>query len=194
MPFISFIFRSLALLTMAATLAGAQSLPPSVEQALRRAQIPLSAVAGYVQEVDGGRPVLAHNALLAMNPASTMKLVTTYAALDLLGPTYTWKTEAYAGTGLQGDTLQGDLVLKGYGDPKLTLENFWLLLRKLRALGCAKSAATWYWTAAISRRPNTTRRNSMPSRCAPTTSARTRCCSISRRCASSSCRTRSETS
>jgi len=70
-----------------------------------------------------------------MNPASTMKLLTTYAALELLGPTYTWKTEAYATGKLQGDTLYGNLVLKGYGDPELTLEKFWLLLRKLRALG-----------------------------------------------------------
>ena len=47
-----------------------------------------------------------------MNPASVMKLVTTYAALELLGPAYRWKTEVYAATA-------NDLVLKGYGDPKL---------------------------------------------------------------------------
>jgi D-alanyl-D-alanine carboxypeptidase/D-alanyl-D-alanine-endopeptidase (penicillin-binding protein 4) len=88
-----------------------------------------------VQNVDGARPLLTHNAAQAMNPASTMKLLTTYAALELLGTTYTWKTEAYAGGRLQGDTLQGDLILKGGGDPKLTLEKFWLLLRRLRALG-----------------------------------------------------------
>jgi D-alanyl-D-alanine carboxypeptidase/D-alanyl-D-alanine-endopeptidase (penicillin-binding protein 4) len=70
-----------------------------------------------------------------MNPASTMKLVTTYAALELLGPTYTWKTEAYAAGSLDSGVLNGDLILKGYGDPKFTLENFWLLLRRLRALG-----------------------------------------------------------
>lgn len=120
---------------LAARLAGAQSLPPAVELALKRAHIPLSGVAAYVSDVDGARPLLAHNAALAMNPASTIKLLTTYAALELLGPSYTWKTEAYAGGKLQGDVLQGDLILKGYGDPKLTLENFWLLLRKLRALG-----------------------------------------------------------
>jgi len=135
MSFITFIFRVLLLFALAAMAAGAQALPPSVEQALKRARIPLSAAAAYVQEVDADQPLLAHNAALAMNPASTMKLVTTYAALELLGPTYTWKTEAYASAGLEGDVLRGDLILKGYGDPKLTLENFWLLLRRLRALG-----------------------------------------------------------
>jgi len=125
----------LVVFALAANLAGAQSLPPSVEQALQRAHIPLSAVAAYVRGVESTRPLVAHNAAQAMNPASTIKLLTTYAALELLGPTYTWKTEAYAAGGLQNGVLQGDLILKGYGDPKLTLENFWLLLRRLRALG-----------------------------------------------------------
>ena len=127
--------RLLLLFVLAAKAASAQPLPPSVEQALKRAQIPLSGVAAYVQDVDGGRPHVAYNAAQAMNPASTMKLVTTYAALELLGPTYTWKTEAYAAGKLEGGVLQGNLILKGYGDPKLTLQNFWLLLRRLRALG-----------------------------------------------------------
>ena len=132
---IFFLLRVLAVFALAAQLAQAQPLPPPVEQALKRAQIPLSSVAAYVQDVDGGRPHLAHNAAQAMNPASTMKLITTYAALELLGPTYTWKTEAYAGGRLEGGVLEGNLILKGYGDPKFTLENFWLLLRRLRALG-----------------------------------------------------------
>jgi D-alanyl-D-alanine carboxypeptidase/D-alanyl-D-alanine-endopeptidase (penicillin-binding protein 4) len=131
-PYLS-CFLLAALLAVPA--AAAESLPPAVEQALKRAHIPLSAVSAYVRSVDGAGALLEHNASRPMNPASTMKLVTTYAALELLGPTYTWKTEAYAAGKLQGDVLQGDLVLKGYGDPKLTLEDFWLLLRKLRALG-----------------------------------------------------------
>jgi serine-type D-Ala-D-Ala carboxypeptidase/endopeptidase (penicillin-binding protein 4) len=135
MPLHKFLLRVLLAFFLAAKLASAQTLPAPVEQALKRAQIPLSAVAAYVQDVDGGRPHLAYNATQAMNPASTMKLVTTYAALELLGPTYTWKTEVYAGGRLEGGVLQGNLILKGYGDPKLTLENFWLLLRRLRALG-----------------------------------------------------------
>jgi D-alanyl-D-alanine carboxypeptidase/D-alanyl-D-alanine-endopeptidase (penicillin-binding protein 4) len=126
-----------ALLLFAATMqaAGAQSLPPAVALALKHARIPPSAVAAYVQDVDRAKPRVAHNAAQGMNPASTIKLLTTYAALELLGPSYTWKTEAYAGGRLEGDTLLGDLILKGHGDPKLTLEDFWLLLRKLRALG-----------------------------------------------------------
>ena len=104
--------------------------PPEVVAALKSAGIPLSAVAIQVQPVQNGAahlPRLAVNAARAMNPASTMKLVTSFAALELLGPTFTWKTQAFVTGTLNGDTLEGDLILKGGGDPKLTIENFWLL-------------------------------------------------------------------
>jgi D-alanyl-D-alanine carboxypeptidase/D-alanyl-D-alanine-endopeptidase (penicillin-binding protein 4) len=115
--------------------ASADALPGPVAQALARAGVPQSAIGLYVQQVDAPRPSAIFNASKAMNPASAIKLVTTFAALDLLGPAYTWKTEAYLLGRLQGDVLDGDLLLKGYGDPKLTVENFWLFLRSLRARG-----------------------------------------------------------
>ena len=70
-----------------------------------------------------------------MNPASVMKLVTTLAALEMLGPAYTWTTKAYAQGTIADGVLMGDLVIQGSGDPKLTQEQFWLLLRQLRARG-----------------------------------------------------------
>ena len=110
-------------------------VPAQVTQALRAAGIPASHVAIVVQDVSATRPLLAVNEDVAMNPASTMKLVTTYAGLDLLGPAYRWRTETYLNGALREGTLAGDLVVKGYGDPKLTLEAFWMLLRDLRARG-----------------------------------------------------------
>ncbi len=119
------------------SLAHAQQseLPPPVAQALARAGIPQSSVALFAQGVDAATPVVAFNAAKPMNPASAIKLVTTFAALDLLGSTYAWKTEAYLSGPLKDGVLHGDLVLKGYGDPKLTLERFWLLVQSLRARG-----------------------------------------------------------
>jgi D-alanyl-D-alanine carboxypeptidase/D-alanyl-D-alanine-endopeptidase (penicillin-binding protein 4) len=111
------------------------AIPVPVAQVLSAAGIPESAVALYVQEVGAAQPVVTHHPDRALNPASTMKLVTTYVALELLGPAHTWPTEVYATGPLQNEVLAGDLVIKGYGDPKLTLENFWLLLRNLRARG-----------------------------------------------------------
>jgi D-alanyl-D-alanine carboxypeptidase/D-alanyl-D-alanine-endopeptidase (penicillin-binding protein 4) len=117
-------------------------LPASVTRALKDAGIPLRSVAVVVQDVDGQQALIRHNAGQPMNPASTMKLLTTYAALELLGPAYTWKTEVLADApppGASSDTPfgGGNLYLRGSGDPRLALEQFWLLLRQLRARGLA---------------------------------------------------------
>lgn len=88
-----------------------------------------------MQEVNSAMPLVASNDTVGLNPASTMKLVTANAALDLLGPGFTWKTQAFV-TGTQsGDVLNGDLIIKGSGDPKLVTENLWLFLRHIRASG-----------------------------------------------------------
>ncbi|MGH6894822.1 MAG: D-alanyl-D-alanine carboxypeptidase/D-alanyl-D-alanine endopeptidase, partial [Dongiaceae bacterium] len=115
-----------ALLVLAPGASGA-GLPPSVIKALQTVGIPESSVGAMVQEVGAARPALAVNARQSMNPASTMKLVTTYAALELLGPAYKYKTEVY----VDGDNV----VLRGAGDPKLNYESFWTLLRSLRSRG-----------------------------------------------------------
>lgn len=129
----------LTILAPAAYVHG-EELPPSVIAALKTAAIPLGSVAVVVQNVDGGRPLIRHNAEAAMNPASTMKLVTTYAALELLGPAFTWTTEALADTPPAAGVLNGNLYLRGSGDPRLALEQFWLLLRELRTRGVRKIA------------------------------------------------------
>lgn len=125
---ISRVFKSFALLSALTLTGGAYGqLPPTVIQALRDAHLPQASVSVVVQEVGARRPALALNAGVSRNPASVMKLVTTYAALELLGPAYRWKTEAYQ----DGE----DIILKGTGDPKLNYESFWMLLRNLRGRG-----------------------------------------------------------
>lgn len=113
----------------------ALGLPEEVKIALKEAQIPLAHVAIEVRELNARASLISFNSTQAMNPASTMKLLTTYAGLELLGPTYTWKTEAYLDGKLDKGVLQGNLILKGYGDPKFTIEQFWLWLSELRARG-----------------------------------------------------------
>ena len=128
----------LAILLLSATACFAQgpgTLPPGVTQSLLAAKIHVANVAAVVQELGVHRETVRVNATAPMNPASVMKLVTTYAALELLGPAYRWKTEAYVTGPIRDGMLEGDLVLKGYGDPKLDLEAFWVLLRALRGKG-----------------------------------------------------------
>lgn len=116
-------------------IARAADLPPALIGALKEAGIPLRSVSVIVQGADAKQALLSHNATQAMNPASVMKLVTTYAGLELLGPAYTWKTEALADDLPVAGRLDGNLILRGSGDPRLALEQFWLLLRQLRAKG-----------------------------------------------------------
>ncbi|MEO6422163.1 MAG: D-alanyl-D-alanine carboxypeptidase/D-alanyl-D-alanine-endopeptidase [Candidatus Nitrotoga sp.] len=115
--------------------AHAATLPPPVLKALQLAHIPLGSVGVEVLEVNALTPLISVNAKQPMNPASTMKLLTTYAGLELLGSSYSWKTEAYLDGKLEKDVLHGNLILKGYGDPKLTLEKLWLWLHELRSRG-----------------------------------------------------------
>jgi D-alanyl-D-alanine carboxypeptidase/D-alanyl-D-alanine-endopeptidase (penicillin-binding protein 4) len=119
----------------------AQALPPEVDAALARARLPRDAVTLLVADVDPAAPPrLSHRAQAPVNPASIAKLATTFAALELLGPAYTWSTPVYADAPVVDRTLQGNLYLKGQGDPKLVLERLWLMLRRLRALGVDRIA------------------------------------------------------
>lgn len=113
----------------------ADALPAGVKDALRRVGLPATGLSVYVHEVGAPQPVLAVDADAGRNPASVMKVLTTFAALEELGPAYAWKTEAWSSATVRDGRLDGDLYLKGYGDPYLVIEHFWRLLRALRNEG-----------------------------------------------------------
>ena len=126
----------MALLGCLPLLATAQNLPPEFDAALARAKLPREAVSVLVVDALGqAAPRVTHRINVPVNPASVMKLVTTYAALDLLGPAYTWSTPVYIEGAVREGTLYGNLYIKGQGDPKLVLERLWLLLRRVQGLG-----------------------------------------------------------
>ncbi len=113
----------------------AQGLPAEVESALQKARVPREAMVAMVQEVGTNTPLLSWQANQAVNPASLMKLFTTYAALDILGAAWTWSTPVWVEGSIQNGVLNGNLVIKGQGDPKLVMERLWLLLRRVQQLG-----------------------------------------------------------
>jgi D-alanyl-D-alanine carboxypeptidase/D-alanyl-D-alanine-endopeptidase (penicillin-binding protein 4) len=92
-------------------------LPASIKQALESENVSLDSVSIYVKRVDAPQSVISLNADTPRNPASVMKLLTSYAALDLLGPTYRWKTQFLARTIPSQGKLAGGLWIKGVGDP-----------------------------------------------------------------------------
>ena len=121
------------------------TLPQAVTRSLERNQIPKDAVSISVIEIETTRPgkntsknILGWRATEAMNPASTMKLLTTLAGLDILGPQYRWRTNIYTDGVIRQGVLKGNLYLQGTGDPKLIPEELAKLMKALQALGIQK--------------------------------------------------------
>jgi D-alanyl-D-alanine carboxypeptidase/D-alanyl-D-alanine-endopeptidase (penicillin-binding protein 4) len=124
------------LLALAALPSLAQGLPPEIDAALVRAGLPRDAIVLLVADAQAKTPPrLSHRAGVSVNPASIAKLATTFAALELLGPAFTWATPVYLDGSVREGTLHGNLYIKGQGDPKLVAERLWLLLRRVQGLG-----------------------------------------------------------
>ena len=111
-------------------------LPAQVATALQRAHVPASAASFYVVKIGAPSARASWNAQQPMNPASTMKLVTTFAGLQLLGPDYRWQTSLYADSQPDGNgTVNGNVYLRGRGDPKLVPEEMAKLVASARSAG-----------------------------------------------------------
>lgn len=128
-------FASAAALLAGACQAHGETWPAGLNTSLARAGIPRSATGLLVRDLDAPAPLLSHRGSEAMNPASVMKLVTAYVALDHLGPTFTWKTRISGNGDIRNEALKGNLFVTGSGDPRLSRERLWLLLRDLRSRG-----------------------------------------------------------
>lgn len=95
------------------------ALPPELVRELKRRGVEGSDVMVYVQAIDASSPLLAMNEERSVTLASTTKLLTSMAALDVLGSQFRWRTQAYALGRMNGDVLDGDLLVVGGGDPEL---------------------------------------------------------------------------
>lgn len=118
--------------------AKAPLLPLELKQRLRDAVAMNAEVVGlWVWDLDRKVPVFGHNPDRLMVPASNIKLLTTAAALDGLGPHYQFTTEIWGRLGPQG-IIEGNLYVRGFGDPFLTPERLWALGQRLHYLGIRK--------------------------------------------------------
>jgi D-alanyl-D-alanine carboxypeptidase/D-alanyl-D-alanine-endopeptidase (penicillin-binding protein 4) len=121
------------------------TLPRDVLRTLHQAQVPPSALSVQITPLpdnntasthsSGPRHQLSHHADASVNPASVMKLFTTYAGLSLLGPDHVWRNRVYTDGPVRDGVLQGNLVVRGSGDPKLVVERLQELLAQVRAAG-----------------------------------------------------------
>src|ERR1700688_3733322 len=107
--------------------AAGEEVPAPVTAVIAAQRLPPGAVSFAIVDPDSRRLLFGQNPDTPRSPASTIKVVTTFAALVLLGPAYTWHTRASIRGALRGGVLDGDLILQGGGDPYMTLERWWSL-------------------------------------------------------------------
>lgn len=134
---------AITLVTTLVTLLGGgvqaadKAMPAEVARAWAKTGLPQSAMSMVIEEVQGER-LAGVNAAEFKNPASVMKLVTTWAALSELGPEYVWQTAFLIdknATVSDAGVLSGPVYLRPTGDPVIMLEDLWRLMRELRLRG-----------------------------------------------------------
>lgn len=111
------------------------TLPAPIAQAAARAGVAESSIGLWVAPAVGGPPTIRHHDTQQRNPASVMKLLTSFAALDQLGPAWTWETHAYLQGTLHGGVLDGNVMIGGAGDPDLTWDRLGQWLRDWHSRG-----------------------------------------------------------
>ena len=100
--------------------------PGMFEHFLSDSSMANASLSFFVADADSGNVLIAYNPRMSLIPASTLKLVTSAAALELLGPEYTFKTTlGYTGTlNRRSGRLDGNIFITGEGDPSLGSEYF----------------------------------------------------------------------
>jgi D-alanyl-D-alanine carboxypeptidase/D-alanyl-D-alanine-endopeptidase (penicillin-binding protein 4) len=124
-----------ALVAPAAAGAAPGTLQTQLDRALRVPHVSLNATGAVALDLATGETVYSRNASLPLLPASNEKLAVTYAALTALGPAFRIETDVLGEGEQSGSAWQGDLVLKGYGDPTLSTSDLAQLASQVRASG-----------------------------------------------------------
>ena len=112
-----------------------QKLPMEIVAKLRATKTSPYGMSAYAQDVNSPKPLLAYQENTARVPASVMKIITGYAALGTLGPNYRWPLDVYTNGRVQNGTLQGDLIIKGYGSPEFKRADLRKVLYGIRQKG-----------------------------------------------------------
>jgi D-alanyl-D-alanine carboxypeptidase/D-alanyl-D-alanine-endopeptidase (penicillin-binding protein 4) len=116
--------------------AGSRSaFQAQLARALHARHVSPGRTGAIVLDLQTGDTLFAHNPQLALRPASNEKLATTYAVLTALGPSFRIDTDVLGDGQQSGATWQGNLVLKGYGDPALSFAQLNSLARQVAAAG-----------------------------------------------------------
>jgi D-alanyl-D-alanine carboxypeptidase/D-alanyl-D-alanine-endopeptidase (penicillin-binding protein 4) len=117
--------------TAAQKRADREALKAALMEVLQRTALKSSRVGVHMQSLDDGTVVFSHNADELLNPASNVKLVTSAAALAMLGPEFRYDTEFLVDPELPADGKVKTLYVRGKGDPSITTERLWGIVAEL---------------------------------------------------------------
>jgi serine-type D-Ala-D-Ala carboxypeptidase/endopeptidase (penicillin-binding protein 4) len=117
---------------------GDARLRAELDEILRAPELSKAFVGVHVLSLTDGRTLFDHNASKLFNPASNMKLLTTASALWYLGPSYRFRTEARRDAKIKDGVIDGNLYIKGFGDPTLTTEEVFGLVNEIALKGITK--------------------------------------------------------
>ncbi|MCF6244937.1 MAG: D-alanyl-D-alanine carboxypeptidase/D-alanyl-D-alanine-endopeptidase [Sulfurovum sp.] len=112
------------------------ALPQAIESFIKKSTIPKKDMSIYIKEVGHkGKIVAAVNQNASKTPASVIKVMSTYAALLKLGFDYRFPTKFYTTGRLSNGILDGDIYIKGFGDPTLKSKDLVTISKELKAKG-----------------------------------------------------------
>jgi len=112
------------------------ALPQAIEGFIKKSTIPKKDISIYIKEVgNDGHILVSHNARTARTPASVIKVLSTYASILKLGFDYRFPTKFYVTGTVRNGVLQGDLIVKGFGDPTLNAKDVDKIVTQIRAKG-----------------------------------------------------------
>ena len=107
----------------------------SIESLIKKHEIPESKLSIILEEQESGKRLIDINSNRSRSPASVTKLFTAFAAIDLLGSEYQWKTEAYIDQKDNGIDSIDYLLIRGGGDPSFSINDLESFILKIRATG-----------------------------------------------------------
>jgi serine-type D-Ala-D-Ala carboxypeptidase/endopeptidase (penicillin-binding protein 4) len=131
-------YQIVFLFFLVCTLAQADFVPSELQALIDKSGMPSKKISIYIKETKSNKLIASLNATKLRNPASVIKLATTYASVLQLGYDYRWMTDiGYSGSISQG-VLHGNLIIKGGGDPDLKDEDVFEIAHYIRDKGIRK--------------------------------------------------------
>ena len=114
-------------------------VPYEYKKIINKYKVPNDSFTFVVKNLtNNAESIVTHNEKLFFNPASLAKIISTFIALEELGPQFKWHSDFFHNGKISGDTLNGDLIFKGTGDATFSINNLENSIRKIQRDGIKK--------------------------------------------------------